>query len=235
MGNSFIKIRSSFILLIAGLAALFISCSQNTPELTTTDYSVIFDYENDETPPEARLSVFASSASDVRRYEKIRIKSLDTGLYWEADNIACLESESIQWAGCSNLRAPENEQFPTGRYEITYINADEKECSVKLEIKYDAGLYEVLLSGLADYMKEKRGIEKIAIFDKEHIMIYFGDRTENFKTTRDIWNYYRQAYTYQVIWYSYGGRVICIEPEKAVTPESSPETEAESTAENEIF
>ena len=148
---------------------------------------------------------------------------------------------------CVQIKKPEIIVFagPNGSGKTTvtklakviepYINADEKECSVKLEIKYDAGLYEVLLSGLADYMKEKRGIEKIAIFDKEHIMIYFGDRTENFKTTRDIWNYYRQAYTYQVIWYSYGGRVICIEPEKAVTPESSPETEAESTAENEIF
>ena len=223
MGSNFIKIRSFFFLALTGLAALFISCSQNTPELSTTDYSVIFDYENDETPPAARLSIFAASVSDVRRYDKIRIKSLDTGIYWEADNIARLESENIQWAGCSNLVAPENEQLPTGKYEVTYINADEKECSVKLEVNYDIGLYEVLLSGLAEYMRAKRGIEKIAIYDKEHILIYFGDRTENFRSTRDIWNFYREAYTYQVIWYTPDGRVICIEPEKAVAPESDVE------------
>ena len=223
MDSNFIKLPLFRFLLIAGLAALFISCSQNTPELTTTDYSVIFDYETEDTPPAARLSIFAASASDVRRYERIIIKSLDTGLYWEADNIARLESENIQWAGCSNLLAPENEKLPTGKYEITYINADEKECSVKLEVNYDIELYDVLLTELAAYMKSKRGIEKIAIFDKEHIMIYFGERNENLRTTRDIWNFYRQAHTYQVIWYSQDGKVICIEPEKPVVPEENEE------------
>ena len=195
------------------------SCSQNTPELTTTDYSVIFDYENEDLPPEARLSIFAASASDVRRYERIRITSVETGLCWEVDNLTRLESEDIQWAGCTNLVAPENEQLPSGQYEITYFNADEKECTVKLDVHYDLALYDVLLSGLADYMAEKRGIEKIAVYDKQHIMIYFGDRTEEFKTTRDIWNRYKEAEYYQVIWYSTDGSVLCVEPERPVTPE----------------
>ena len=195
------------------------SCSQNTPELTTSDYSVIFDYENEDLPPEARLSIFAASASDVRRYERIRITSVETGLCWEVDNLTRLESEDIQWAGCTNLVAPENEQLPSGQYEITYFNADEKECTVKLDVHYDLALYDVLLSGLADYMAEKRGIEKIAVYDKQHIMIYFGDRTEEFKTTRDIWNRYKEAEYYQVIWYSTDGSVLCVEPERPVTPE----------------
>ena len=72
-------------------------------------------------------------------------------------------------------------------------------------------------------MAEKKGIEKIAVYDKEHILIYFGDRTEEFKTTRDIWNRYREAEYYQVIWYLRNGTIICIEPEKAVTPEESVE------------
>ena len=42
---------------------IFISCSQNTPELSTTDYSIVFDYENEEALPTARLTIFASSAS----------------------------------------------------------------------------------------------------------------------------------------------------------------------------
>ena len=195
------------------------SCSQNTPELTTSDYSVIFDYENEDLPPEARLSIFAASASDVRRYERIRITSVETGLCWEVDNLTRLESEDIQWAGCTNLVAPENEQLPSGQYEITYFNADEKECTVKLDVHYDLALYDVLLSGLADYMAEKRGIEKIAVYDKQHIMIYFGDRTEEFKTTRDIWNRYKEAEYSQVIWYSTDGSVLCVEPERPVTPE----------------
>lgn len=204
-------------------AVFFISCSQNTPELTATDYSVIFDYEKDDSLPSARLAVFASSGSDVKRYEKIRITSLETGYSWEADNLVKLESDDVQWAGYTNLVAPENEELPTGQYEITYQNADEKECSLTLDIRYDVELYEVLLSGLADYMAEKNGIEKIAVYDKEHILIYFGDRAEEFRTTRDIWNRYREAEYYQVIWYLRNGTIICIEPERAVTPEDNTE------------
>ncbi len=69
-------------------------------------------------------------------------------------------------------------------------------------------------------MSEKKGIEKIAIYDKEHILIYFGDRTEEFTTTRDIWNKYRDASTYQIIWYTRNANVICITPEKPVSPDA---------------
>ncbi len=223
MDSFFKKKLTVFILIFAAVMALFISCSQNTPELTTTDYSVIFDYENAEALPEARLSIFAASASDVRRYERIRINSLETGFCWEVDNLTRLENEDLQWAGYTNLVAPENEKLPTGLYEITYFNADEKECTVNLEVNYDIGIYDVLLTGLAEYMAEKKGIEKIAVYDKAHILIYYGDRTEELKTTRDIWNKYRDAEYYQVIWYSIDGTVICIEPEKPVVPEISEE------------
>lgn len=223
MDSFFKKKLTVFILIFAAVMALFISCSQNTPELTTTDYSVIFDYENAEAVPEARLSIFAASASDVRRYERIRINSLETGFCWEVDNLTRLENEDLQWAGYTNLVAPENEKLPTGLYEITYFNADEKECTVNLEVNYDIGIYDVLLTGLAEYMAEKKGIEKIAVYDKAHILIYYGDRTEELKTTRDIWNKYRDAEYYQVIWYSIDGTVICIEPEKPVVPEISEE------------
>ncbi len=220
MDSFFIKRRTVFLLIFAALMALFVSCSQNTPELTSTDYSVIFDYEEEGGLPSSRLSVFAASSTDVRRYQKIRITSLETGLSWEIDNVSKLESEDTQWAGYANLTPPENQKLPTGLYEITYYNADEKECSVNLEIKYDVGFYDVLLSELADFMKDRKGIEKIAVYDKDHILIYFGDRSEDFQTTRTIWNRYREARYYQIIWYSPDGSVICIEPERPVLPEN---------------
>ena len=202
---------------------LFISCSQNTPEIYSTEYSVIFDYEDDQTPPSARLSIFSSSGSEVRRYRRITITSMESGYYWDTDQITKLEADKLQWAGCTNIVAPQGENLPVGRYEITYHNADDKDFMVKLDVKYDVEFYDVLLPALADFMAEKHGIEKIAVYDKEHILIYFGDRTQEFMTTRDIWNKYREAETYQVIWYTRDGKVICVTPEKPVTPESEKE------------
>ena len=213
-------------LVFAAFTGLFMSCSQNLPEVASTDYSVIFDYSDETSAPSARLSVFASSNSDVRRYQRIRIKSVETGWEWDTQVISKLESDNTQWAGCTNLVAPENEKLPVGTYEITYFNADEKEYSLTIDVKYDLQFYDVLLPALPEVMAAKRGsskgsktIEKIAIYDKEHILIYFGDRTEEFLTTRDIWNQYRDAATYQIIWYADRGTVICVTPEKQVTPE----------------
>ena len=83
-------------------------------------------------------------------------------------------------------------------------------------------------------MADKHGIEKIAVYDKEHILIYFGNRTENFRTTRDIWNTYREAEYYQVIWYSRDGKVICIEPEKPVVPETEVKDEEKENTEESV-
>lgn len=219
--------KLSFIsLLFAAFIGLFISCSQNTPEVYSTDYSVVFDYSDETTAPSARLTVFVSSGSDVRRYQRIKIKSLENGYCWDTQNITKLEADDIQWAGCTNLVMPENEKLPVGIYEITYYNADEKEVSFTLDVKYDIDIYELLLPDLEAFMRKKHGIERIAVYDKEHILIYFGDRTEEFKTTRDIWNRYSNAATYQIIWYLQNGNIICIAPEKPVTPESNTETQS---------
>ncbi len=213
------KIYILISLVLAACAGLFMSCSQNTPELYTADYSVVFDYTNDETPPSARLTVFASSGSDVRRYERIKITSLETGWCWDTEVLSRLQADDEQWAGCTNLVAPENEKLPVGTYEVTYFNADEKEYTLTLDVRYDLEFYDILLPALPEFMSKQHAIEKIAVYDKEHILIYFGDRTEEFITTRDIWNHYREASTYQVIWYSRNGNVICITPEKPVVPE----------------
>ena len=197
---------------------LFISCSQNTPELESKDYSVIFDYSDEQTAPSARLSIFASSSSDVRRYQRIKIVSVETGYCWDTKYLSKLEADNLQWAGCTNLVAPEGEKLPVGSYDITYYNADEKDFSISINVNYDTALYEVLLPSLTEYMAKKQGIENIAVYDKEHVLIYLGERAE-LKTTRDIWNNYRDAETYQVIWYTPNRNVICLTPEKPVSPD----------------
>ncbi len=207
-------------LVLAAFIGLFVSCSQNTPEIDSTDYSVIFDYSDDTTAPEARLSVFAESGSDVRRYQRIKITSLESGWTWDTQVLNQIDSEEGQWAGCTNLVAPENEKLPVGVYEITYFNADEKECSVTIDVKYNLEIYDVLLPALPDFMRKNRGVEKIAVYDKDHILIFFGDRTAEYRSVRDIWNHFRDASTYQVIWYTSRGRTICIEPERPVSPDA---------------
>lgn len=208
-----------FFLLIAGFCFFVISCSQAVPEINQPDYSVIFDYTNEEELPASRLAVFMSSSSDVRRYETLRIKSADTGYVWTVTDIIRLSQDGQQWAGCNNLFPPENEKIPSGSYEITYINADQKEASFIVQVSYDDDFYDTLLAELPEEIRRKNGIEKIIIFDKEKKVLFFGPRPAELRTVRDIWNVYREADTYRVLWYTSNGRVICMEPERKVVPE----------------
>ena len=61
------KIASSlFYVIVSALIIIFVtSCSQVTPELSFSDYSVIFDYHDETTLPDARFSLFMASESNL--------------------------------------------------------------------------------------------------------------------------------------------------------------------------
>lgn len=229
--NCFIKkikffIHASFFLPVLLLIIQFflLSCSNVLPELEQSDYSVIFDYKNENLPPDVRLAVFMESKSDVRRFSRIRIKSLETGFIWDFDNIEMvLESDGgSQWAGNTNLKAPENEVIPNGKYEVTYYNADEKYVSSSIEVEYDTSFYDIKATEIEKIMKENGGILKIAIYNKEKLMIYFGEKTEEFQTDNSIKNAYVDADYYKDVWNSKNSNVIFIMPEIKVMPEIKP-------------
>lgn len=206
----------SFIL---SLFVIFESCTQVTPELRNSNYSVVFEYDAAQEFPDARLSIFVESDSDVRRFERIIVKSLETGYVWDFDDIKKIEIDGIKYAGATNLIAPENEVIPTGAYIITCVNADEKQAELKITVSYDEALYELKENEIEDFIAKKNGNKKVAIYDKDNSIIYYGPRTENLQTTRDIWNYYRNAEYYQDILSTSSNTVICISSAHKVAPE----------------
>lgn len=213
--------KSKLILILSLLITiLFLSCSQNVPELVSGNYSVIFEYPEEECYPNSRLSIFVEAQSDVRRFEKIQIKSLETDYIWYVDDIAKVELNDQQWAGTTNLVVPEDEIIPSGTYEITFYNADEKFEKIYLTIDYDTSFYDVETEHVAENIKKLNGINNIAIYDENNILIYYGERTKELATKRNIWNSYRNAFSYQDIWCTKNDYVMCIMPvEKVILDE----------------
>lgn len=204
-----------FFFSLAGLFC-FVSCSQNVPELTKSNYSVIFDYLEEEKLPSARLSVFMESDSDVRRYNRIQITSKESGFIWDFDEISRLNTNGTQWAGNTNLIVPENEEIPEGLYEIIYYNADEKNDLVYMSVTYDTNLYSMTSEEVSEYMKKNNAISEIVIYDADGNILYFGTKTLNFSNVRGIWNAFSNADSYQDVWSSPGRFTICILPVKKV-------------------
>ena len=196
-----------------------IACSQTVPDIVRADYSVVFDYNDEENLPASRLCVFVTSESEVRRYAAIRLFSKASGLVWETSDILKLEESEKQWAGNVNFVPPENEVIPSGIYEITFINADEEEDSLSFTVKYNDKYYKSLSSQVPELMKNQNGNKKIAIYDEDGKMLYFGNRNSELQTVRGIWNNYRDAKSFQDIWCSSDFSVMCIMPEEKVSLE----------------
>ena len=200
---------------------LFSSCKQVSPEIRAVFSCVIFEYSDNEKLPEARVSVYMDSISDIRRVDSIEFNSLTSDYKWkiESEEIQLISNSNKQWAGNSNLYMPYKYQFPTGQYEIIYTNADGKFLKSKVNLKYESVFYEKFADEIPSFMESKKGKKQIAIFDKENKMIYFGEQDEELKNNRAIWLKYKDAAFYKEIWTLSDNSVMCILPKKDVVPE----------------
>lgn len=212
MGNYLKKLFKTPVLFC--LLILLIGCSQASPEISEVNYSVVFEYLNNKNLPEARLCVFTENSSDVRRCERMIIKSLEEGYIWDFDDLAFAEDNKLQWCGSTNLVVPENRMIPSGKYQVTIIHADEKEDCVIMSVDYDKEFYNLTSEDVEEEMKNLGGINYIAVYDKENTIVYYGERTADLSTNRDIWNMYREAVSYNDIWFTPGQFLICIMPKQ---------------------
>lgn len=195
------------------------SCSQVSPEVISPEYSVIFEYENAEANPNARMSFFAESLSEIRRYEKIKVYCENGGYIWNFNDIAMISDKTAQRAGNTNLVMPENEIFPSGKYEIAFINSDEKEATISMNVNYDSAFYNLNSAESEKLMEQKNAVKKIAIYDEEKIMIYFGAKTENLNSPRGIRNSFSDGKYYQDVLLTPGNNVACIMPVQEISLE----------------
>lgn len=209
-----------FFLSFHFLATFLLSCSQVTPEVISPEYSVIFEYEDEKSNPKARMSIFVESLTDVNRYERIRVYCENGGYIWDFNEIATFTNKNRSWTGNTNLKMPQNQIFPSGKYELIFYNADEKDTSVQLNVNYDSSFYKLTSTESENLLKNKNAIKKIVIYDKNHQIIYFGEKSSSFDTPRRIWNTFSNAKYYQDILITPGNYVICIMPEKEVSLEN---------------
>jgi len=220
MGKNLQKILFTFTLLVfLSIAAFFTSCSQAAPELSIANYSVVFEYEDEESLPSSRLSLFMESTSDVNRYDRVKITAMENGFIWDFTDISKIILDNRQWVGNTNIVVPDTEIIPTGMYEVTYYNADEKETTVYVTVSYDTSIYDMSADEIDAFMIKNLATKKIAIYDKNNVLLYFDEKPAIYNSARGIWNDFRTAEYYYDIWCTSGDFVMSIMPKKQVSLE----------------
>lgn len=97
------------------------SCSDTMVELPTLYPKIIYSYDNSETAPDSVLSIYSEVKNDAVRLSSMTVEHADSGLSWYIKPVTVLsDAKGRQYAGSSNLKMPEGENFPEGLYTIIY-------------------------------------------------------------------------------------------------------------------
>ena len=218
MNKSFFQKHKILLALFFVSSLFFFACSNNVPQIQNARFSVVFDYENYEDFPTARLSVFVEATSSVRRFDTIKITCDQNEYLWEATDLIFAADENNTYCGITNIVMPAKEQIPSGEYTIVFHQSDDEEKEIKRTLSYDKTLYETKANDVPDLMRRLYGTKMLTIYDDTKKVIYYGPRTTELMDARGIWNNYREAAEFQESWVNQNGTVICNMPLEKVTP-----------------
>lgn len=205
-------LKKSYLFFLIIFAIIFASCSNSLTELSNASLTVVYEYQNSQNYPTARLTVFVSPSENVRRVEKLKLSSLENNYEWETYDVLQIQNGSKYYAGYQNFVMPEGEKFPQGDFEIYYTEADDDESSCLARLDYNTDFYELNAEDALQVLKTQRFVEKIAIYDINSTLIYFGDYEKDIKTTEGLLKKYKSAYSTKKIWTSLNDSVFCIFP-----------------------
>ena len=108
-------------LIFSLLSVMLFSCSDSTPQVSTVQSTVVFDFADEKSSPSLRLSIFAETQGDVHRAGEIRLYHEESGMEWlcrSPQKIAGNDKKS--WAGHRNFVSPGEASVPQGRYTLYY-------------------------------------------------------------------------------------------------------------------
>lgn len=210
--------RQFIILLILVLTTVICACSNNVPELGNARLSVVFDYDSNDSLPQARLSVFVEAVSNPRRFDTITVSSNQNEYVWEASDLILAADESKNYCGVTNFVMPANQKIPSGEYTILFRQSDDEEKEIKRILSYDKSLYETKGEDVPQVMKKFYSTRMLTIYDASKKIIYYGPRSAELSDARGIWNNYRDASEFQESWVNQSGTIICNLPMEKVVP-----------------
>ncbi len=204
-----------FAVLTASLT--FINCSQTSPEITDVNHCLIFEYKDEVSKPDVRLSVFVDSNSNVNRYDRIKINCLQNKYIWDTKDLILIKETDNEAVGYNNFVLPAGQSFINGNYEVILFNADQKETKLGFNVQIDPSFYNYSAKQIRNEISKLSVIKQISIYNKQKQLIYYGENTD-FNNSRDIWVRFNDAAYYYDMWLTKNKNLMIILPQTKVEP-----------------
>ncbi|MBR5966945.1 MAG: hypothetical protein IK015_12600 [Treponema sp.] len=202
---------SLFVLLAAFFAVSLYSCSEDPVAAASVQAHLILDWEDDQSLPVERLSVFIETSSNVRRVESFLVKSGD--YTWNVDSPIAFQSGDRQWVGWPHLEPPPGAArplFPLGNYQVECVDAAGKKDTATFSIVINAALLDAQAVQVENLISAPQ--KRIAVYSDSNELLYFDTAKNNwigdtaiFSSVKDS-SYYRTSIA--------AGSALCFLPKK---------------------
>ena len=169
--------------------------------------TVIYEYEDEESFPVSHLSVFLEVRDDARYSESLTVTCVSSKYRWFCDDLVIYETDGVNYAGATSIFMPENMPFTSGEYEVIYRSLSDETDKGYFYVSSYSALAEIKASEVEEFMKERNGKKKIAVYDSEDKLIYFG----LYSDVPDPFYSFSNAQSYRVVW-TVSNSVMCLLP-----------------------
>lgn len=209
----FSKIIGGIVLGIAlGLSSVIFSCADSTPAFSKASFSVVLDYKDEESKPEARFALFLLMNSDNRRAESFTVKSSDDtmNMEWIVSNPKIVTIENQKYVFVENLATVGSEPFKKGLYNVVYTDAAGQEIEFDFNVGYDDGILEAKSSEVRGMLGS--ATENIVLYNEFNMIIYIGKRKSNWSSDEGILKDYKAAAFKRTVFFTKDNKVVCLLP-----------------------
>jgi hypothetical protein len=210
----FIRFRINFFCLPAVavfICSVYVSCANTTPELISSNATVVFDYHDGSSAPLMRLSVFTETGSDARRASQIKIASRNSGYEWTVEDPQLIGSDKRQWAGYTNFAVPGLRKLPQGQYDLFYTDAEDRTVQTVFSVSYPDHLVDSVASEAGTILGPSAK-EMIAVYMADGTLIYYNTRKPEWKNDDDMWNEMKSASSIRKCLAAADGTCVCFMP-----------------------
>jgi hypothetical protein len=185
------------------LFALF-SCADSIPALVDARLMPVFEFAavpKDSEVLSSRPSMFvyllANPTSEIALADSMRLTHRETGFVWNIANPLVMQTRNDVWVSGPRLAPYDNlEGFAEGAYLVAYIDTSGRISERTVQLAYIQGLKTATTQTVSSLMPADAST-KIAIYDEEDNVIYYGVRDENIQTDDMLMQSYPDAFSYR--------------------------------------
>lgn len=195
-----------------------ISCSQESTVIKEINSKIIYEYKDNNSFPKQRLSVFVATNSDVRKFDSIKISDTTSDFYWDTQDLFRFSVSDKNYAGYPSFVLPDGDIFADGLYNMTITTKSNEKMDYDFNLNYKKEFVTVKVDVAVEEMKKNGATENICILDNNNKLIYFGNKSDDLRSNRDIWLRYNNAESYNTVWILDNRATMCILPSEKITP-----------------